>query len=125
MMQLIPFLFAGVVAGICSGIFGIGGGVVLVPILVAVLGFTQHTANGISLVALLLPVGILGAFEYYREGRIGPEQIKIGLLIALGIIAGTFVGAKAANLASDSVLRRAFSVLLAAVAIHLWFIKKS
>lgn len=123
-MQILFLFIAGIVAGISSGIFGIGGGVVLVPIMVAMLGFTQHQANGISLVALLLPVGIFGAIEYYREGYIGVEQVKIGLLIALGIIVGTFFGAKVAGFASDMMLRRIFAVFLAFVSIHLWFLKR-
>lgn len=122
-LQLGSFLITGLVAGISSGIFGIGGGVIIVPILVLLLKLPQYTANGTSLVALLLPVGLLGAIEYYKEGKIGPEHIKFGLLIAVGMFFGTYVGSRVAVSLSPQLLRKAFSVLLVALATRLWFLK--
>ena len=66
---LVYVLLSGIATGVCSGLFGIGGGVILVPILVMLLKFPQQTASGISLIALLLPVGGLGVLEYYRAGK--------------------------------------------------------
>lgn len=64
-------LFAiGLFAGVLSGMFGIGGGVVIVPALIYVAGFRQHVATGTSLAVLLPPIGIAAAFEYYRNGRV-------------------------------------------------------
>lgn len=120
MTQIALLVMAGVLAGICSGLFGIGGGIVLVPFLVYVLGYSQVTASGTSLVALLLPVGLLGVLAYYQSGKIGPENIKAGLIIALGLFAGAYVGARIAIGLPELVLRRAFAVLIVFAAVKLW-----
>jgi uncharacterized membrane protein YfcA len=121
MTQTLPFLAIGVLAGVCSGIFGVGGGIILVPILVLVLGYSQVTATGTSLVALLLPVGLLGVLNYYNAGKIDMNNIKVGLLIAAGMFVGTYAGSLIALPLSDSLLRKLFAVLLFGLAIRLWF----
>lgn len=77
-------LIMGVIAGVCSGIFGIGGGIILVPLLMIVLKFNQIEAGAISLVSLLLPVGALGVWEFYKKQILHQENIHFGLYIALG-----------------------------------------
>ena len=120
----VPWLVVlGVAAGICSGVFGIGGGVVIVPALVLGMGYSQHAANGTSLVALLLPVGMFGAWAYYRAGKIGPDQIKAGLLVAIGMFLGAYLGAKLAVALPQQTLRRIFALFLVAVAARLWILK--
>ncbi len=84
-MQFIGLFSLGIVAGILSGMFGVGGGIVIVPALVVFFGMTQQSAGGTSLVALLLPVGLLGVIEYYHSGKISMEKILIGLIIAAGL----------------------------------------
>lgn len=123
-MAPLIFVAIGVFAGICSGLFGIGGGVVIVPILAILLAYPQHVATGTSLVALLLPVGILGVWKYYEAGKILPENIYAGLWIALGIFAGALLGAKIAVDLDEQLLRRMFAVFLLAVAVKLWFMAK-
>ena len=115
-----PFVFVaiGFFAGILSGVFGIGGGVVIVPALIFIAGMVPITATGTSLGALLLPVGLLGALEYYRRGHL---QITSSLLIALGLFFGAYVGAKLAHQLSPVQLRRAFAVFLVLVAGRMWF----
>jgi len=121
----IPLMFiAGTFTGIFAGLFGIGGGVVLVPILVLLFKMPQHSANGTSLVALLLPVGIFGTIEYFKAGKIAAEHIKYGLLISVGLFLGTYLGSRIAILLPEQILRRGFSVLLGLVAIRLWFQSK-
>jgi uncharacterized protein len=118
---LIPlFLAVGMVTGICAGLFGIGGGVILVPLLVLFFGYSQATASGISLTALLLPVGLLGVLQYWRAGRISGGQIRMGFLIAIGVFAGTYVGARIGTMLPDQVLRRSFAIFMALVAVKLW-----
>ena len=112
---------AGIATGILSGIFGIGGGIILVPILVTFFAMPQATASGMSLVAMLLPVGALGVWEYYRAGKIGPQHIGFGLLIACGIALGTFIGARFAQGMSATLLRRSFALFLLGVAAKFWF----
>lgn len=121
---MVLLLLADLAAGVCAGVFGIGGGVVIVPILVFLFGFNQHAANGTSLVALLLPVGALGVYKYYVDGKITPENIKMGLLIGVGIFVGTYLGAFISIGMSPSVLRKSFAVFLVLVSIRLWFIAK-
>ena len=80
----------GLAAGILGGFVGVGGGVLIVPVLVLALGFDQHLAVGTSLGALLPPVGILGAYEYYKHGHL---NITYALLIGLGLLIGGYIGA--------------------------------
>ena len=120
-MQLIALFGIGLGAGLLSGKFGVGGGVIIVPAMVILFGMTQQSAVATSLIALLLPVGMLGVIEYYRSGRISMENIWIGLLIALGLFVGAFFGAKIAIHLSNDVLRKGFAVFLGIVAFHLWF----
>lgn len=120
MPQFVLMLVIGLVTGVFSGVFGIGGGIIIVPILVFVLNFSQVAATGTSLVALLLPVGILGVYEYYRSGRLGTVEIKAGLLIAVGLFFGVYLGAKVSALLPENILRKGFSVFLVLVAAKLW-----
>ncbi|MDT9546430.1 MAG: sulfite exporter TauE/SafE family protein [Chlorobium sp.] len=119
--QILTMLLVGSAAGILSGMFGIGGGVIIVPALVLLLGMTQHTANATSLVALLLPVGILGVLEYYKAGRISMDNVWLGLILAVGLFGGAYFGAKIATHISGGVLRKAFAVFTGIVALRLWF----
>ncbi|MDP8306042.1 MAG: sulfite exporter TauE/SafE family protein [Candidatus Chlorobium antarcticum] len=119
--QIITMMLIGSTAGVLSGMFGIGGGIIIVPGLVLLLGMTQHTANATSLVALLLPVGILGVLEYYRAGKISMDNIWLGLILAVGLFGGAYFGAKIAIHLSGSVLRKAFAVFTGIVALRLWF----
>lgn len=121
MTQALYMILSGVAVGIFSGVFGIGGGIVLVPILVIVLGYPQHMANGTSLVALLLPVGALGVWEYYRAGKISDENIRLGLLVATGVFLGTYFGSKLAIAIPEKLLTKIFSIFLITVAIKMWF----
>ena len=110
----------GLLAGVCSGLFGIGGGIVLVPSLIFFLKYPQHTANGTSLVAMLLPVGLLGVWQYYSAGKIGGEQLRLGVWIAIGMFAGAFLGAKLAVALPVQRMQRLFAGLLVVAAYRLW-----
>ena len=120
-MQIIGLLGIGIGAGLLSGMFGVGGGLVIVPAMVLFFGMTQQSAVCTSLIALLLPVVLLGVIEYYRSGKISMENILIGLIIAGGLFAGAYFGAKIATHLSNDLLRKAFAVFMGIVAIHLWF----
>jgi uncharacterized membrane protein YfcA len=121
-MQYGFMILAGFATGIMSGLFGIGGGVILIPSLVLLLRFKQQTANGTSLVALLLPVGILGVVQYMKAGKISYEHVRYGLFIALGLFVGTYFGARFAIQLSDVWLRKGFAVLLILLAARMWMI---
>ncbi|MEI6847143.1 MAG: TSUP family transporter [Chlorobiaceae bacterium] len=119
-MQLFYLLILGISAGILSGMLGIGGGLIIVPALVLLFGMSQHSANATSLIALLLPVGLLGVIEYYRSGKIAPENIGFGLIIAFGIFLGAFPGAQLAIHLSSDLLRKVFAIFMGIIAIRLW-----
>jgi uncharacterized membrane protein YfcA len=119
-MTNVWMILLGVFAGTLSGIFGIGGGIIIVPVLITLFGMHYHTATGTSLVALLFPVGILGAWEYFRGGKIGSPEVLAGLMIAAGMFLGAFLGANIALPIPETYLRKGFAVLLAAVAAKTW-----
>ena len=122
--QVLISLSIGLVAGISSGLFGIGGGVVIVPLLLFFFKYAQQMATATSLVALILPVGILGAIHYYKAGYIQPENIKIGLTIAAGMFVGALLGAKFASGLQSATLSKMFSIFLIIAAIRLWMTAK-
>ncbi|WP_409479487.1 TSUP family transporter [Pseudobdellovibrio sp. HCB154] len=122
--QIMYGLIIGLVAGVSSGLFGIGGGVIIVPLVIYLFSFSQQAATATSLVALLLPVGILGVWNYYRAGAIQIDNIKLGFIIASGMFVGTLLGSKVAVGLQSFTLSRMFSVFLVIVAIRLWFTAK-
>ena len=112
----------GLATGVFSGVFGVGGGVILVPALILLFQFTQIAATGTSLVALLLPVGFLGVLEYYKSGRLSISDIKTGLIIAIGLFFGAYIGARIAVSLPDQILRKSFACFLVLIATRLWFL---
>jgi uncharacterized membrane protein YfcA len=115
-MNLVIVSLLGLLAGVVSGLFGVGGAIVIVPGLVLLLKLTQHTANGTSLAALLLPVGLLGALEYYRRGQV---NVPYAAMLAGGLLLGALLGAKLAGALPEPVLRRAFGGFLLLVSLRL------
>jgi uncharacterized membrane protein YfcA len=114
----LTFLGIGLLAGVLSGVFGIGGGIIIVPSLVFFAKMAQKTAVGTSLGALLLPVGLLGVWTYYKNGHI---NVAASLWIALGMFFGAYGGSVLAQSVSDNALKRGFAVLLVVVATRLWW----
>jgi uncharacterized membrane protein YfcA len=106
----------GLLAGVVSGLFGVGGAIVIIPGLVLIANLPQHTAHGTSLAALLLPVGLLGALEYYKRGQV---NLPFAAVIAVGLLIGAYFGARLAGTMSDAVLRKAFGVFLLIVSVKL------
>jgi len=106
----------GLAAGVISGLFGVGGAIVIIPGLVLIAKLPQHTAHGTSLAALLLPVGILGALEYYKRGQV---NIGYAAVVAIGLLIGAYFGARLAGSMSDVMLRKAFGVFLLLVSAKL------
>jgi hypothetical protein len=115
-MQLVIGGLIGLAGGVMSGLFGIGGGLVIVPALVLLLGMSQKLAAGTSLTALLLPVGILGALEYWRAGYV---DVGLAILLALGILIGAFIGARLAIVLPAELIQRVFGILLVLVGIRM------
>ena len=108
------------VVGVCAGMFGIGGGLIIVPALVLFYGLTQHAAVGTSLGAILLPVGALSAYVYWKNGNL---NVTYSLLIAAGLLIGAYIGAKLVQPVSDVTLRRMFASFLVIVALRMFWQK--
>jgi uncharacterized membrane protein YfcA len=115
-MQMLGLVAIGFVAGIAAGMFGIGGGLIIVPALVLIYKISQHAAVGTSLGAILLPVGALGAWVYWKNGNL---NVRYALLIAAGLLVGGFVGAKLVEPVSDLTLRRLFGGFLLLISIKM------
>ncbi len=114
----VVFILIGLLAGVLSGLFGIGGGLLIVPALVFLARMPILAATGTSLGALLLPAGLLGALVYHRAGNL---HLKAALLIALGLFVGAYFGAQIAHEIKSATLTRLFAVFLLVVAVRLWF----
>lgn len=111
-------ILLGIAAGILSGLVGVGGGIIIVPGLVFILAFSQKMAQGTSLGILLLPIGILGAIQYYKQGYI---DMKVVALISLGFLAGSYFGSKLALTLTQESLKKIFAVFLILMALKMLF----
>lgn len=111
------FVLIGLAAGVLSGLFGIGGGILMVPALVLLANFPTKLAIGTSLGALVLPVGVLGAYTYYQNHNL---SIKTSLLLASGLLLGALAGARLAQMIPGPTLQRMFAVFMVLMAIRLW-----
>ena len=99
----------GIFVGVYGGIMGLGGGTVMIPVLVLLLGFTQHQAVGTSLAVMIPPVTLPAVIEFYRKGQV---DLRIAAWIALGFVVGAFLGGFIANKLNDTVLRLIFGFVL-------------
>jgi uncharacterized protein len=115
-MQNFLFIALGAVIGLLSGIVGLGGGILVVPILRYGFGYTQTMAQGTSVAMLLPPIGILAAYQYWRNGQM---NITVGLLLAAGFIVGGYFGGGIACKLNVLTLQRIFGVFLLAVALKM------
>lgn len=106
---IVGALVLGLAAGVAAGLFGIGGGLIVVPVLVLAFGFDQKTATGTSLFAIMWPVGILGVFEYHKRGEL---QVVPGALIAVGMLFGTLAGARLVAGISQANMQRLYAAFL-------------
>lgn len=120
-MQLTTILLLviiGLLAGIFSGIMGVGGGVIMIPLLAFALGFTQHEAQGTSLAVLAVPVTFLAAYNYYEAGHV---NWKYAAVIAVTFVVGGYLGSKLAITIDQGVLKKIFGGVLILVALKMIF----
>ena len=106
----------GLIGGVTAGLFGIGGGIIIVPALVYWAGFSQHMATGTTLALLLPPVGLAAAYEYYRHGNI---DIRAALILATTMFIGSWLGARLANGLNEGYLHLAFGLFVCCLGIYL------
>jgi hypothetical protein len=120
MTLTVAFAALGLVAGALSGMIGLGGGVLIVPALVLLFGFSQHKAEGTTLALLIPPIGILAVLPYFKHGFV---DLRAAALICLGFVFGGWIGGNLATSISEVALRRIFAGTLLAISIRLWFSK--
>ena len=114
-------LLVGLLAGMLSGLVGLGGGVIIVPALVYILGFSQHQATGTSLGILLLPAGIFAVINYYKRGYV---DVQVVLLIFAGFLLGGWLGSKISTGLDEATLKKVFAVALLLIAGKVLFFDK-
>jgi uncharacterized membrane protein YfcA len=118
MVHVAALVGLGVVAGLTSGLIGIGGGIVIVPVLVFFFGFSQQVAQGTTLALMVPPLGILAAWTYYRQGYV---DIKTAGLICVGFLVGSVLGADLAVRLPTELLTRIFGAILVTIGFKMLF----
>jgi uncharacterized membrane protein YfcA len=119
---LIQLLAIGLAAGVAGGLFGIGGGAIMVPAMVLLLGMDQKFATGTSVAAQILPIGILAAVVYHKNGNL---NIKYAVIIALGLVLGNLFGAIFANqsFVSSELMKKLYGIFLFAIGARYLFFR--
>jgi len=120
-MAYLPLIAIGLAAGVLAGMFGIGGGLVIVPALLYFMKLSEVDSIGTSLAALIPPVGLLGAMEYYRNGHV---NLKYALAVAAGLFLGSYFGARIILALPPLTIRRIYGVFLAIVAARMLLTSK-
>lgn len=118
--HLIVLIILGILSGLLAGAFGIGGAIIVIPVLVFILGLSQHEAQGTSLAFMLPPVGILATWNYWKAGHV---NWKIALILSLTFVIGAYLGSQFSINVPDKLLRRLFGVLMILIAIKMIFSK--
>ena len=113
-------ILCGLLTGLFSGLIGVGGGIIMIPIMTFLFGFTQHMAQGTSLAVMLPPVGILAVWAYYKQGMV---NFPMAGWIILGFVVGGWLGAKYAVSVSELWLSRIFGISMILIGIKLVFFK--
>jgi uncharacterized membrane protein YfcA len=113
---ILGLIILGILAGIFSGVVGIGGGIIIVPALVYLFGLSQHEAQGTTLGLLMFPVGIMAVLQYYKQGYIDYRYV---LFIAAGFVVGGYLGGKLAVNLPDHLIRKIFALLMMALSLKL------
>ena len=112
----LTFVEIGIAGGIISGLFGVGGGIVIVPALIYWAKFSQHKATGTSLAVLLPPIGLAATIEYYRHGNV---DVKAAAILAVTMFFGAGLGAYAANKIAGPHLRLFFGLFVTGLGVYL------
>lgn len=115
-MELVYFLLTGLLAGVLSGLLGIGGGIIIIPALVYILGFSQKNAQGTSMAMLLPPIGILAFLNYYKAGYV---NIKAAGIMIITFVIGSYFASKIAVQVPELYLKKIFGVFLLVYAVKL------
>lgn len=118
---IVGLCIIGMVAGMLSGMVGIGGGIIVVPALVFIYGFSQKMAQGTSLAMLLPPIGVLSVLAYHKVGNV---RWDAALILILAFLLGSFFGAKIVNRINDQMVKKLFAIFMIVVAVKYLFFDK-
>jgi uncharacterized membrane protein YfcA len=121
MTILLSLIIIGLLAGILSGFMGVGGGVIMIPLMILFLGYDQHQAQGMSLAVLAVPVTFVAAYTYHKAGH--AIDWKYAIVIAIFFVVGGYLGSKFAVSLNQQVLKRIFALILVVAAVKLFFSK--
>ena len=116
--EIVLLLVIGLLAGIVSGTLGVGGGIVIVPALIFFMGFSQHMAQGTSLVFMLPPIGVFAAYTYYKKDFV---NLKYALILLFAFVLGAYLGSLFSVNINDKILRKIFGVFMIVVALKMIF----
>ncbi|RJP27291.1 MAG: sulfite exporter TauE/SafE family protein [Candidatus Omnitrophota bacterium] len=119
-MLQVFYVILGLVAGVLGGMFGIGGGSILIPALIFFFGLTQHQAQGTTLAIMVPPIGLLAALRYYYSGNV---KLGMAMFICIGFIIGGLIGASLVQNIPEQMLKRLFGLFLLAISLRMIFIK--
>jgi len=122
LQYLLIVALIGIAAGMLSGLLGLGGAIIIIPALIFFLGYSQQTAQGTALIMMVLPVGVLAAYQYYKEGYV---EIKTALIMAVFFFIGGYFGARFATEIPQSLLKKLFAIMLIILAIKMLFFEKA
>jgi hypothetical protein len=114
------YIILGIIAGVLSGMLGIGGGIILIPALVFMFGFTQLQAQGTTLALMIPPIGLLAALRYYQAGNV---KLGIAGFICLGFFVGGLIGANLVQNLPEALLRKVFALFLFFISLRMFFAK--
>jgi len=117
-MNIVAYLILGLVAGIFCGLLGLGGAVIIIPVMVFLFGMSQHQAQGTTLALMVPPIGLLAAWVYYKEGFV---DLKMAAFICLGFFIGGLLGAKIAIGIPEAILKKLFGAAMLLVSLKMIF----
>jgi len=120
MNDVVILLCVGVAAGFLSGLIGIGGGIIIVPVLVYYFTMNQKMAQGTTLFMFMLPIGFLGVYNYYKEGQI---DFKSALIMSLTFIIGSYFGSKTALVIDTKLVKQIFGAMIVLIGLKMLFNK--
>ena len=118
MIEIALYILLGLVAGIVSGLVGLGGGTVLIPAFVFILGMTQQQAQGTTLALMVPPIGLLAAWTYWKHGNV---VLPVAIFVCIGFFVGGLFGAKVAIGLPNETLKKVFSVFIMGVGAYMFF----
>jgi len=113
---ILIILIIGLFAGTVSGLLGVGGGIIVVPSLVLIMGFSQHLAQGTNIAMMMAPVVVLSFVNYYKAGQV---DWKVALVLMTAFIVGGWIGSKISLQISPVMLRKVFGFFMLIVALKM------